>query len=45
MDYSDYEGAEIILDPNNIVLQEYHEKFDVVFDGGTCEHVFNVPNF
>jgi len=45
MDYSAAEGAEYIWDSNNLVPAEHHEKFDVVFDGGTCEHVFNVPRF
>ena len=45
MDYSSAEGADYIWDVNNLVPGEHHEKYDVVFDGGTCEHVFNVPNF
>ncbi|MEN6421043.1 MAG: hypothetical protein ABFD76_03775 [Smithella sp.] len=45
MDYSAAEGADYIWDNNNTVPGEYHEKYDVVYDGGTCEHVFNVPNF
>ena len=43
MDFSDYEGASIIHDLNNPVPKSLHKKFDLIFDGGTIEHVFNVP--
>jgi SAM-dependent methyltransferase len=43
MDFSDYEGASIIHDLNKPVPQELHGQFDFIFDGGTIEHVFNVP--
>ena len=45
LDYSDYEGAQIIFDlnqpspPKNLL-----ESFDVILDSGTLEHVFHVPN-
>lgn len=42
MDYSDFEGASIIHDLNIPVPKELRNKFDVVFDGGTTEHVFDV---
>lgn len=42
IDISDYEGADIIIDLNQECPEEYHEKFDVVIDGGTLEHVFNI---
>lgn len=45
MDYSAAEGADHIWDANNPVPREHYEKYDVVFDGGTYEHVFNGPNF
>lgn len=45
MDCSDYEGADYIWDMNNVVPEEYHERFDVIFDEGTCEHIFHIPNF
>ncbi|TXH30964.1 MAG: hypothetical protein E6Q96_00965 [Cyclobacteriaceae bacterium] len=44
LDYSDYEGAEIIHDLNKPVPNTLKNKFTVVFDGGTLEHVFNFPN-
>lgn len=43
MDYSDYEGADVIHDLNQPVPSALHERFDAVIDGGTLEHVFNFP--
>jgi SAM-dependent methyltransferase len=41
LDFSDFEGAEIIHDLNNPVKSELTDQFDCVFDGGTIEHVFD----
>lgn len=43
MDFSDYEGAEIIHDANEPISSEFHGTYDTVIDGGTLEHVFNFP--
>lgn len=43
IDYSDYEGATHVLDLNNPVPEAFHEQYDVIFDGGTVEHIFNFP--
>ncbi|MBS1634828.1 MAG: class I SAM-dependent methyltransferase [Bacteroidetes bacterium] len=43
LDFSDYEGASIIHDLNKPIPEALHNKFSVVFDGGTIEHVFNFP--
>ena len=43
MDFSDYEGAEIIHDLNKPVGDELKGKYTFVLDGGTTEHVFNFP--
>jgi hypothetical protein len=43
MDFSPYEGAEIIHDLNLPVPEELHNKFDMIIDGGLLEHVFNFP--
>jgi hypothetical protein len=43
MDYSDYEKAEIIHDLNVAIPQAMHQKYNVVLDSGTLEHVFNFP--
>lgn len=43
MDFSDYEGAAILQDLNRPVPAKLENQFDFIFDGGTIEHVFNVP--
>ena len=43
MDYSDFEGAEVIHDLNRPLPEAFSETFDFVFDGGSLEHVFNFP--
>ena len=44
MDFSDYEGATVIHDLNQLPPDTLSDQFDLIFDGGTIEHVFNVPN-
>jgi hypothetical protein len=45
MDCSDYEGANIIFDLNKPVSVNPHSCcYDLVIDGGTLEHVYNVSN-
>jgi len=45
LDVSNYEGASILLDLNSDTYkQEHREKFDVIFDGSTLEHVFCLQN-
>ncbi len=43
LDYSKYENCDIVQDMNEHIDSKYYEKFDVVVDGGTLEHVFNFP--
>lgn len=43
MDISAYEGADIVWDLNTPVKDELCSRFDYIIDGGTLEHVFNVP--
>ncbi|MBU3000751.1 class I SAM-dependent methyltransferase [Roseovarius nubinhibens] len=43
MDFSDYEGAAILHDLNKKPERKLWNQFDFIFDGGTVEHVFNVP--
>jgi hypothetical protein len=43
MDASDFEGANFVHDLNLPVPLELKQRFDVVCDGGTLEHVFNFP--
>ena len=45
LDFSDYEGANIIFDLNNNITPIDHlNKYDLIYDGGTLEHVFNIGN-
>ncbi|MDP3791614.1 MAG: class I SAM-dependent methyltransferase [Candidatus Omnitrophota bacterium] len=43
LDYSDFEKCTIIHDLNKDVPVNLHGKYDLIFDGGTSEHVFNLP--
>lgn len=43
MDNSPFEGAKLVHDLNQPVPPAWKEQFDVVYDGGTLEHVFNFP--
>lgn len=43
MDASGFEGAEFVHDLNKPVGPELKGRFDLVYDGGTLEHVFNFP--
>ena len=42
LDASGFEGAEFIQDLNQPVRDDLKQRFDVVYDGGTLEHVFNI---
>jgi hypothetical protein len=44
IDSSAYEGASIITDLNRPVGEHLTEEFDFLYDGGTIEHVYNVPS-
>ena len=43
MDVSNYESATHIQDMNLPIPDDLRERFSVVHDGGTLEHVFNIP--
>ncbi len=43
LDASDYESATIIQDMNKPMSDEHKEKYSLVIDGGSLEHVFNFP--
>jgi hypothetical protein len=43
LDASEYEGADIIHDLNTPVPREMIAAFDTVFDGGTIEHIYDIP--
>jgi hypothetical protein len=42
MDYSSYEGASILHDLNSPIPSDLTQRFSVVYDGGTLEHIFNL---
>jgi hypothetical protein len=42
-DYSNYEGATYIHDFNEPITDEYKNKYSLVLDGGSLEHIFNFP--
>jgi hypothetical protein len=42
-DASGYEGATLIHDFNEPLGEKWLRQFDTVFDGGSLEHIFNVP--
>ncbi len=42
LDASDFEGAEIVHDLNRPIPEALRGRFDLVFNGGTLEHVFDV---
>ena len=45
LDYSAFEGADIVLDLNSPDLPaDLHGQFDMIIDHGTLEHVFHLPN-
>ena len=41
LDLSDIEGANVIHDLNKPLKKDYFERYDIVYDSGTCEHVFS----
>ena len=43
LDFSSYEGATIVHDLQQPITDTLRNKYDLVFDGGTLEHVFNLP--
>jgi hypothetical protein len=42
-DASHYENATDVADFNRPIAEKYKERFSVVFDGGSLEHIFNFP--
>jgi hypothetical protein len=43
MDASGWEGADVVHDLNHPVPEELHQRYSLVFDGGSIEHIFDVP--
>ncbi len=44
LDASSYEGATVIHDMNGPIPPSLKERFDLVYDGGSLEHIFNFPS-
>ena len=42
LDFSDYEGADLIHDLNRPIPDSLRDRFDLIIDAGTTEHVFDV---
>lgn len=43
MDFSAYQGSTLQHDLNRPIEATFHQRYDVVFDGGTLEHIFHFP--
>ncbi len=43
LDFSDFEQASIVQDLSIALAPALEGRFDVIYDGGTCEHVFELP--
>ncbi len=43
LDYSDYEGANLLQDMNLGIPEELKGKFSTVLESGSLEHIFNFP--
>lgn len=43
MDASAYEGATVLHDLNEPVGMDFSERYTLIYDGGTLEHVFHFP--
>jgi hypothetical protein len=43
LDYSPFEGAEVVHDLNEPIPPTMRDRYDFIFDGGTLEHVYNFP--
>lgn len=42
-DISEYENPDYIIDLNYDVNEQYYDRFNVILDVGTFEHVFDIP--
>lgn len=42
-DCSSYENPDYLIDLNTVVQNGLNEKFDVILDVGTLEHIFDIP--
>lgn len=43
IDYDDYEDPTHVVNMNEPLPQHLHQKYDTVIDGGSLEHIYNLP--
>ncbi len=43
LDFSPFESASIVQDLGGPLSPDLQNRFDVIYDGGVCEHVFDLP--
>lgn len=43
LDFSDFEGADIVHDLNTPIEEKHWSSYSCVMEGGTIEHIFNFP--
>jgi SAM-dependent methyltransferase len=43
IDAEDFENATYVFDLNSELPESLHNCFDAIYDGGTMEHIFNLP--
>jgi hypothetical protein len=43
LDFSSYEGADVLHDLNKPIPDSWYGQYDVVIEAGTLEHIFNFP--
>jgi hypothetical protein len=43
IDFSDYEKATVLHNLNKPIPNHLKNKYTIIFDGGTMEHIFNIP--
>lgn len=44
MEFGTEEHATFVWDLNNPTPPDWSEQFDMIYDGGTLEHIFHIPN-
>lgn len=42
IDVSEYQGANVIIDLNKPISKENYDRFDIIYDAGTFEHLSNL---
>jgi hypothetical protein len=45
IDYYPFEGATKVYNLNSYICRDFENRYDFIVDGGTIEHIFNIPKF